>query len=58
MENFATLLSLAVGYVTPHVFIPDQLAFFVDELARDEILRGTELISAIRVGHESNYYEI
>ena len=55
---FCTLSSLATGYVTPQFHIPDQLASIVKELANDEILRGTKLSSASRVGHEAIYYEI
>ena len=55
---FSTLSSLAAGYVTPQFFLPDQLASIVTELANDEILRGTELSPANRVGHEAIYYEI
>ena len=55
---FSTLLSLAAGYVTPQFLLPDQLASIVEELANDEILRGTKLSPAIRVGHEAIYYEI
>ena len=55
---FSTLSSLAAGYVTPKFLLPDQLASIVKELANDEILRGTKLSPAIRVGHEAIYYEI
>ena len=55
---FSTLSSLAAGYVTPQFLLPDQLASIVKELANDEILRGTKLSPAIRVGHEAIYYEI
>ena len=55
---FSILLSLAAGYVTPQFLLPDQLASIVKELANDEILRGTKLSPAIRVGHEPIYYEI
>ena len=55
---FSTLSSLAAVYVTPHFLLPDQLASIVTELANDEILRGTKLSPAIRVGHEAIYYEI
>ena len=52
---FSTLSSLAAGYVTPKFLLPDQLASIVKELANDEILRGTKLSPAIRVGHEAIY---
>ena len=55
---FSTLSSLAAGYVTPQFLLPDQLASIVKELANDEIIRGTKLSPAIRVGHEAIYYEI
>ena len=55
---FSTLLSIAAGYVTPQFLLPDQLASIVKELANDEILRGTKLSPANRVGHEAIYYEI
>ena len=55
---FSTLLSLAAGYVTPQFLLPDQLDSIVKKLANDEILRGTKLSPAIRVGHEAIYYEI
>ena len=55
---FSTISSLAAGYVTPQFLLPDQLASIVKELANDEILRGTKLSPAIRVGHEAIYYEI
>ena len=55
---FSTLSSLAPGYVTPQFLLPDQLAFIVKEHANDEILSGTKLSPAIRVGHEAIYYEI
>ena len=55
---FSTLSSLAASYVTPQFFVPDQLASIVKELANDEILRGTKLSLAIRVGHEAIYYAI
>ena len=55
---FSTLSSLAAGYVTPQFLLPDQLASIVKELANDEILRGSKLSPAIRVGHEAIYYEI
>ena len=55
---FSTLLSLAAGYVTPQFLLPDQLASIVKELTNDEILRGTKLSPAMRVGHEAIYYEI
>ena len=54
----STLSSLAAGYVTPQFPLPDQLASIVKELANDEILRGTKLSPAIRVGHEAIFYEI
>ena len=55
---FSTLSSLAARYVTPQFLLPDQLASIVKELANDEILRGTKLSPAIRVGHEAIYYKI
>ena len=55
---FSTLSSLAAGYVTPQFLLPDELASIVKELANDEILRGTKLCPAIRVGHEAIFYEI
>ena len=55
---FSTPSSLAAGNVTPQFLLPDQLAAIVTELANDEILRGTKLSRAIRVGHEAIYYEI
>ena len=54
----ATLSSLAAGYVTPQFLLLGQLASIVKELANDEILPGTKLFPAIRVGHEAIYYEI
>ena len=53
-----TLSTLAAGYVTPLFLLPEQLASIVKELANDEILRGTKLSPANRVGHETIYYEI
>ena len=55
---FSTISSLAAGYVTEQFLLPDQLASIVRELANDEILRGTTLSPAIRVGQEAIYYEI
>ena len=56
---FSTISFLAAGYVTlPQFLLPDQLASIVRELANDEILRGTKLSPAIRVGQEAIYYEI
>ena len=55
---FSKLSSLAVGYVTPQFLLPDQLASIVRDLAKDEIVRGTKLSPAIRIGHETIYYEI
>ena len=55
---FSTLSSLAAGYATPQFLVPDQPVSIVKELANDEILRGTKLSPAIRVGHEAIYYEI
>ena len=55
---FSTVSSLVAGYVTPQFLLPDQLASIVKEPANDEILRGTILSPAIRVGHEAIYFEI
>ena len=55
---FSTLSSLAASYVTPQFLLPDQLASVLKELAIDEILRGTKISPAVRVGHEVIYYEI
>ena len=55
---FSTLSSLAAGYVTQQSLLPDQLTSIVKELANDEILRGTKLSLAIRVGHKAIHYEI
>ena len=55
---FSRPSSLAAGYVTPQFLLPDQLASSVKALAKDEILRGTKLSPATRVGHETIYYEI
>ena len=55
---FSTLSSLAAGFVTPQFLLPDQLATIVQELATDEILRGTKLSPAIQVDQEAIYYEI
>ena len=55
---YSTTSSLAAGYVRPQFLLPFQLASIVNELAHDEILRGTKLSPAIHVGQEAIYYEI
>ena len=55
---FSTISSLAAGYVTPQFLLPAHLSQIVNELANDEILRGTKLSPAIRPGQEAIYYEI
>ena len=52
---FSTFWSLVADYVTPPFLLPDQLDSIVKELVNDEILRGTKLSPAIRVGHEAVY---
>ena len=55
---FFTISSLAAGYVTPNFLLPAQLSQIVNELANDEILRGTKLSPDIRPGQEAIYYDI
>ena len=55
---FSTISSLAAGSVSPQFLVPSQLASIVNELAHDEILRGTKLPPATHVGQEAIYYEI
>ena len=54
---YSTISSLAAGYVSPQFLLPSKLADIVNELAHDEILRGTKLSPAIHVGKEAIYYE-
>ena len=55
---YSTISSLAAGYVSYQFLVPSQLASIVNELAHDEILRGTKLWPVIHVGQEAIYYEI
>ena len=54
----STISSLAGGYITPHFLLPQQLAEIVEDLADDEMTRGTKLSPAIRPGFEAIYYKI
>ena len=55
---YSTISSLAAGCVSSQFLLPSQLASTVNELAHDEILRGTKLSPAIHVGQEAIYYEL
>ena len=54
----STISSLVGGNSTPHFLLPQQIAEIVNELADDELTRGTKLSPAIRPGFVAIYYEI
>ena len=55
---FSTISSLTNGYVTPQILLLSQLTTILNELANDEIMRGTKFSPAIRDGQEAIQYEI
>ena len=50
--------SLSSEFVPPCFLTPNQLAAFVEHLTMEEILRGTKLTPAIKVGSRALYYGI
>ena len=58
-NNFLSIISsLATGHITPQFLLPTQLATIVQELAAEEIRKGSKLTPAIPSGFEAIYYEL
>ena len=55
---FSIISSLAVGHLTPQILPPTQRATIVQDLAAEEIRKGSKLTSSMPSGYEAIYYEL
>ena len=58
-NNFSSIISsFATGPITPQLLLPTQLARIVQELAAEEVRKGSKLTPALPSGFEAIYYEL